>query len=78
MEHWNEYAYPKITARARQDKIYLELLREYKILEQEFEKLMEKMSETEQEIVDSYIASCEELEFRLTQIAYQVGRSENN
>lgn len=78
MEHWNEYAYPKITARARQDKIYLELLREYKILEQEYEKLMEKMSETEQEIVDSYIASCEELEFRLTQIAYQVGRSENN
>ena len=78
MEHWNEYAYPKITARARQDKIYLELLREYKILEQEYEKLMEKMSETEQEIVDSYIASCEELEFRLTQIAYQVGCSENN
>ena len=78
MEHWNEYAYPKITARARQDKIYLELLREYKILEQEYEKLMEKMSETEQKIVDSYIASCEELEFRLTQIAYQVGRSENN
>ena len=78
MEHWNEYAYPKITAKARQDKIYLELLREYKILEQEFEKLIEKMSETEQEIVDSYIASCEELEFRLTQIAYQVGRSENN
>ena len=78
MEHWNEYAYPKITAKARQDKIYLELLREYKILEQEYEKLMEKMSETEQEIVDSYIASCEELEFRLTQIAYQVGRSENN
>ena len=78
MEHWNEYAYPKITARARQDKIYLELLREYKILEQEYRKLMEKMSKTEQEIVDSYIASCEELEFRLTQIAYQVGRSENN
>ena len=78
MDHWNEFAYPKITARARQDRIYLELLGEYKILEQGYRKLMEKMSETEREIVDSYIASCEELEFRLTQIAYQVGRSENN
>ena len=78
MDHWNEYAYPKITARARQDNIYLELLTENRILEQKYRKLMEKMGEAEQEMVDSYIASCEDLEFRLTQIAYQVGRSENN
>ena len=78
MDHWNEYAYPKITARAKQDEIYLELLAENRILEQEYVKLMERMGESEQEIVDSYIASCENLEFRLTQIAYQVGRRENN
>ena len=78
MDHWNEYAYPKITAKARQDNLYLELLTENRILEQEYRKLMEKLDEAEQVILDSYIASCEELEYRLTQIAYQTGRSENN
>ena len=78
MDHWNEYAYPKIAAKAKQDKIYLELQAENRILEQEYVRIMERMREAEQEIVDAYIASCENLEFRLMQIAYQLGRSENN
>ena len=78
MDYWNEHAYPKITARAKKDKIYLELQAENRILEQEYVKLMEKMGESEQEIVDAYIASCENLEFRLTQIAYQIGCCEKN
>ena len=78
MDDWNEYAYPKITARAKKDKIYLELLEENRILEQEYAKIMERMHEAEQEIVDAYIASCENLEFHLTQIAYQIGRCEND
>ena len=78
MDHWNELAYPKITARATKDRIYLELQSENRILEQKYVKLMENLSEREQEIVDAYVASCEELEFRLTQIAYQVGCCENN
>ena len=78
MDHWNDYAYPKITFRAKQDKIYLELWEENSILERKYMALMEKLSETEQEIVDSYIASCEEMDFRLTRIAYQVGCNENN
>ena len=78
MDHWNEFAYPKITARATEDQIYLELQSENRILEQKYVKLMENLSEREQKIVDAYVASCEELEFRLTQIAYQVGCCENN
>ena len=78
MDHWNEYAYPKITAKAKQDKIYLELQAENRVLEQEYVKLMERMGKLEREIVDSYIASCEDLEFRMLQIAYQVGRYEKN
>ena len=78
MDDWNEDAYPKITARAKKDKIYLELMEENRILEQEYAKIMERMREAEQEIVDAYIASCENLEFRLTQIAYQIGRCEND
>ena len=78
MDHWNEYAYPKITARAKEDKIYLELLEENGILEQEYVKLMDRMDEPDRELLDAYIASCENLEFRLTQIAYLIGRYENN
>ena len=78
MDHWNEYAYPKITSRAKQDKIYLELQAENRILEQEYVKLIEKMDESEKEILDRYIASCENLEFRFAQIAYWIGRNEKN
>ena len=39
MDDWNEYAYPKTTARAKKDKIYLELLEENRILEQEYAKI---------------------------------------
>ena len=78
MDNWNEYAFPKITARAKQDKVYLELLEENKKLEPEYMGIMENMASAEQEMIERYIASCEGMEFRFAQIAYQVGCSEIN
>ena len=78
MDRWNEYAFPKIAAEGKKDKIYLELKAENRILEQKYVKVMEKMSASEQELVDFYIASCVNLEFRLAQIAYQIALCENH
>ena len=78
MDRWNEYAFPKITATAMQDKVYAALLEENRILESEYMGIMENMAPAEQEMLERYIASCESLEFRFAQIAYQVGLSEIN
>ena len=78
MDLWNDYAYPKIAARAKRDEIYLELQRENRILEQEYMKIVENLVPSEQEMVERYIASCEAMEFRFAQIAYRIGLSENN
>ena len=78
MDTWNQYAYSQIAAMARQDNVYLELLEECKVFEAKYLVLMEKLDETEREIVDSYIASCENMEFRFAQLAYCYGRLQKN
>ena len=78
MNRWNHYAYLKISALAGNDEIYLELQAENKLLEAKYTELMGKLEESERELVDRYIASCEDLEFRFAQLAYCVGLLQNN
>lgn len=73
MDVWNEYAYPAIMAMAMQDSVYMELLTENKLLEQEYLMIMQKLDEVDQEKLDRYIASCESIEFQLAQLAYHFG-----
>ena len=73
MDEWNESVYPGIIKMAMRDSVYRELLDENRLLETEYLKIIEKLAEADREILDRYIASCESIEFRLAQLAYQFG-----
>ena len=73
MDEWNEYAYPRITAMAMDDSLYRELADENKQLEPEYLKILQKLDDSDREMLDRYIASCESIEFRLAQLAYRFG-----
>ena len=73
MDEWNDYAYPGTIAMAMRDSVYLELLEENKVLESEYIRIMEKLDESDRDLLDRYIASCESVEFRLAQLSYRFG-----
>lgn len=78
MDNWVDYAYPKVIDRARGDFIYQQLLIDNKVLEERYTKVLEKLAAQEQNAVEDYIASCENMEHRLSQLAYGVGRTEQS
>ena len=78
MNEWNEYAYPRITAMAMRDSLYRELADENKQLEPEYLKILQKLDDSDREMLDRYIASCESIEFRLAQLAYRFGLTQGS
>jgi hypothetical protein len=63
----------RVTAKAGGDSYYQELLCQCEIKEIEYHRIICKLLPTEQEQVDDYVAVCEELEYRRTQLAYELG-----
>jgi hypothetical protein len=63
----------RVTAKVGSDSLYLEMLRRCERKEVEYHRIMGKLSPIEKEQVDNYIAICEELEHRRTQLAYELG-----
>ena len=51
---------------ANADPIYLELRKECIALEEDFCRIRSRLSETDQDLLDRYIALCEELEYQRT------------
>lgn len=74
MEKWNTDIALRVAARAKTDVFYQELLRECEAKSEVYHSIMDVLSETEREQVDEYIGMCEELEHRMTQLAYEIGR----
>lgn len=73
MDKWSREIAFRIAARAENDEIYQELLRQCEKKETGYQKIMQIHPKNEQEEVDDYIAVCEELEHRMTQLAYALG-----
>ena len=73
MNKWSIRVDEKVTAKAGNDSEHEELLRQCVEKEAEYQKIMCKLSLAEREQVDNYIAVCEELEYRRTQLAYELG-----
>ena len=72
---WNDYGIYRVTEKARGDQHYQELLAECKQLECGFNEVMNKLSEDDRSKVENYIAVCEDLQYRKTQLAYMLSLS---
>ena len=59
---------------AQADPAYQQTLRQVKEKERVFLEIRSKVDPQEQEKLDSYIASCEELEHCMVRLAYDLGR----
>ena len=73
MDKWSRNIVFRIAARAEKDEHYQELLHQCDKKEVAYHSIMQALSQTEQEKVDDYIALCEELEHRMSQLAYELG-----
>ena len=63
----------KIARMAYADTFYQVMLKECEELGKEYERIREILSENDKEILDRYIALCEELEHQRGRMAYAVG-----
>ncbi|MBR3974069.1 MAG: hypothetical protein IKJ99_09000 [Oscillospiraceae bacterium] len=75
MDIWNDFILPELLMAAKGDRDYQKMLAENRFLEDDYSKVMDRLSEAERECMDSYIASCENLGYRLAQLAYELGAS---
>lgn len=73
MDKWNTDIALRVVARAKIDEFYQELLHECEEKAEVYHRIMDLLSEEEREQVDDYIGLCEELEHRMTRLAYEVG-----
>ncbi len=58
-----------IVSLSKQDEWYMELLNQCRSLEPEFRQIKAKLTEEEQEQLDRYISTCEDMLYRQTQLA---------
>lgn len=73
MDIWNDYVLPELAKLAQQDENYQRMLMENQKLETSYCDVIDSLSDSDREMIDEYIASCENLEYRLTQLAYELG-----
>ena len=57
---------------ASSDKLYQELLTECQKQEEDYLRIKCSLSTSDQELLDRYIALCEELEYRRTYLAFDI------
>lgn len=73
MEQWAEKAYFQAVELAKTDAEYQKLLQQVKIAEEAYQKAAQLLPEAVVETVEKYLTLTEELSYRMTQLAYQVG-----
>ena len=66
----------KLSAIAAEDERYQNCLKEVWELEERFLRLRDMLSAPQRELLDRYIAACEELDHTTVCLAYQMGREE--
>ena len=64
----------ELIERAKTDILYQQMLAEVKTREIEFLNICQALSREQKQIIDDYIAACEELDHILAGIAYTLGR----
>ena len=66
----------ELTEQAKMDMLYLQSLTRVKETEPAFLALRDSLPEEQRELLDQYIAACEELEHALAPIAYRMGKEQ--
>jgi len=70
MDIWTDIAQPKIIEEAKTDPGFIEASELYNKKEQEYLKVVDGLTDEQKEVIEDYIAACENLEFQYTRIAY--------
>ena len=76
-DEWNDYANEQIIELARRDEDYQQLLRQCKELSPAYLEILHSLSDEQQQTLEKYISCCEEMEYRLAQLAYLFGNRES-
>ena len=74
MDLWNDLAAFQLAALSKQDECYQKLLNQCLAAEAAYLKLLPRLSEDDRRCIEHYLSLCEETQYRLTQLAYQLGR----
>jgi len=73
MEQWAEKAYFQVVELAKADAEYQKLLQQVKAAEEAYQQAVQLLPEAVVEKVEKYLTLTEELSYRMTQLAYQMG-----
>ena len=73
METWTNEILPKLLKIASADAFYQELCKYCAEKQTAYDQIVSKLPQQEAEQIEDYIASCEDLEYRMTQLAYDLG-----
>ena len=73
MNLWAEVVWEQILGTAKEDSRYCELLQKLQEAEIFYRRIREKLSEEEQEQLETYVGLGEELDYRLAQLAWEFG-----
>ena len=76
MDQWADDAVFRVVDAAKHDPFYQDLLDKCKVAESKYHDAVQPLSEPEQLSIENYIALCEELQYRMTQLAYRCGLSD--
>lgn len=63
----------KISQLAERDSFYQNLLQQCQALAIDYVRIQKSLSQEDQEILEHYIALCEELEYQRSRMAYAIG-----
>lgn len=74
MEEWLRIGMPQVHERLKHDAEFQKMLQDLNRAEEEYLKVMKKLTSEERACVDDYIALCEEVEYQKTYTAYRCGK----
>lgn len=73
MDKWVDDVYIRLVQSAKSDADYQELLSQCMKAETDYALIVSTMTEEDRLRVDDYIALCEEVQYRMTRLAYDLG-----
>jgi hypothetical protein len=74
MEDWQSFGSGLVLAAAQKDEIYLQLQRSLEQAEKAYLSVFSLLDPQQQQIIDRYIALCEEIGYYETQLAWKWGQ----
>jgi hypothetical protein len=74
MKEWLETGMHQVNALLGKDADFQELLEQLTVALEKYQSVMDRLPQEEKEIIEDYIALCEEVEYQKTHTAYYCGK----